>query len=1159
MNKVVVLVALAASLGNLLQGWGNATIAGSLLYIKKEFNLENEPKVEGLIVVMSLVGAAIITTYSGSIADRLGRRSVLMLSSVLYFLSGLIMFWTPNVNVLLLARLLNGFAIGLSVTIVPVYISETSPPEIRGLLNTLPQFTGSCGLFLSYCMVFGMSLRTAPSWRLMLGVLSVPSLFYLAFTVFFLPESPSWLVSQGKTLEAKHVLQKLRGKKDVSGEMALLVKGIGFLEDVKYNVVESTDLTDDHKDATAAMAKSDDNLESPLLLPHETVSITMAPLSESVLKGPRLSELLEPGVRHALIVGIGLQLFQQFSGINGVLYYTPQILEQSGVAVLLSNMGIGSDSTSLLVSGITTLLMLPCIAVTMRLMDISGRRVLLLNTILVMTMALVILIIANIDLKINSVISALLSTVGVVVYICSFVMGFGPIPNILCSEIFSTRVRGLSSAICSLAYWTGDITVTYTFPVLLNSIGLAGVFSVYAVVCIISWVFVFLKVPETKVLVAIAASIGNMLQGWDNATIAGSNLYIKKEFSLESQPTIEGLIVAMSLIGATIITTCSGPMSDRVGRRPMLILSSFLYFLSGLLMLWAPNVYFLLLARLINGFGIGLVVTLVPVYISETAPPEIRGSLNTLPQFSGSGGMFLSYCMVFGMSLMASPSWRLMLGVLSIPSLIYVALTVFFLPESPRWLVSKGKMLEAKHVLQRLRGTDDVEGEMALLVEGLNFGGEISFQEFIIVPGKDVSDDEEDTTKDQLKLISPEDGLHWVAKPVTALQSRQGSMESQGVPLRDTMVTLFDSIHEKCPEHGHVLFSCGSMMNVPEHREQYDEESQKCDEDYAGGTPATTNGEQIGIGGGWQLAYKRTEKEGEDGKIEEEFKRVYLHQEDVTESHRNSLISLPICDIPEDTEYIHAAALVGRSMIHPSEAAPKQPGWSDLFEPGVKHALLVGIGLQILQQFSGISAVLYYSPQILKQAGVGVLISNMGIGPDSASILISALTTFLMLPCIVVAMRLMDNSGRRSLLLTTLPVLIGSLVILVISNVVEMNSVIHAAISTTGVVVYICSFVMGFGPIPNILCSEIFPTRVRGLCIAICSLVFWASNIIVTYTLPLMLNSIGLAGVFSIYAVVCIISLVFVFLKVPETKGMPLEVISEFFAVGAKQQAAKNN
>ncbi|VAH17722.1 unnamed protein product [Triticum turgidum subsp. durum] len=211
------------------------------------------------------------------------------------------------------------------------------------------------------------------------------------------------------------------------------------------------------------------------------------------------------------------------------------------------------------------------------------------------------------------------------------------------------------------------------------------------------------------VLVAIAASIGNLLQGWDNATIAGAVLYIKKEFSLETQPLIEGLIVAMSLIGATVITTFSGAVADAVGRRPLLIASSVLYFVSGLVMLWAPNVYVLLLARLIDGFGIGLAVTLVPLYISETAPTDIRGLLNTLPQFSGSGGMFLSYCMVFTMSLMPQPDWRVMLGVLSIPSLMYFALTVFYLPESPRWLVSKGRMAEAKRVLQGLRGREDVE------------------------------------------------------------------------------------------------------------------------------------------------------------------------------------------------------------------------------------------------------------------------------------------------------------------------------------------------------------------------------------------------------------------------------------------------------------------
>ncbi|PRQ38149.1 putative major facilitator, sugar transporter, major facilitator superfamily [Rosa chinensis] len=239
-------------------------------------------------------------------------------------------------------------------------------------------------------------------------------------------------------------------------------------------------------------------------------------------------------------------------------------------------------------------------------------------------------------------------------------------------------------------------------------------------------------------------------------------------------------------------------------------------------------------------------------------------------------------------------------------------------------------------------------------------------------------------------------------------------------------------------------------------------------------------------------------------------------------------------------------------MVHPSETASKGPIWAALLEPGVKHALFVGIGIQILQQFSGINGVLYYTPQILEEAGVSVLLESFGLSTTSASFLISAFTTLLMLPCIGLAMKLMDITGRRILLLTTLPVLIVSLILLVIANLVTLSSVIEAAISTT-------CLVTAYGPIPNILCSEIFPTRVRGLCIAICALAYWISDIIVTYTLPVLLDSIGLAGIFGIYAVVCVISLVFIYLKVPETKGMPLEVITEFFSVGARQIAAAKN
>ncbi|KAI5319927.1 hypothetical protein L3X38_039635 [Prunus dulcis] len=175
--------------------------------------------------------------------------------------------------------------------------------------------------------------------------------------------------------------------------------------------------------------------------------------------------------------------------------------------------------------------------------------------------------------------------------------------------------------------------------------------------------------------------------------------------------------------------------------------------------------------------------------------------------------------------------------------------------------------------------------------------------------------------------------------------------------------------------------------------------------------------------------------------------------------------------------------------------------------------------MQILQcyGFSGINGVLYYTPQILEQAGVAILLSNLGLSSTSASILVSALTTLLMmLPSIGIAMRLMDTTGRRSLLLTTLPVLTGTLLELSFGQLVHMGSVVNATISTISVVVYFCCFVMGFGPIPNILCSEIFPTCVRGLCIPICALTFWIGD-------------------------------------VPETKRMPLEFTSEFFSVGAKQ------
>ncbi|XP_061341155.1 monosaccharide-sensing protein 3-like [Gastrolobium bilobum] len=703
------------------------------------------------------------------------------------------------------------------------------------------------------------------------------------------------------------------------------------------------------------------------------------------------------------------------------------------------------------------------------------------------------------------------------------------------------------------------------------------------------------------VIVAIAATLGNLLVGWDSSTIAGGMTYIKKEFKLESDPTLEGLIVSMSFLTGTVVTIFSGTVSDMIGRRPMLITSSVMFFFSGLVMLWAPNVLVVLLSRLLDGVAIALSMTLTPLYISEIAPPDIRGLLNTLPQFSCSGGMFVAYILVFCMSLMDSPSWRAMFGVVSIPSVAYFFLAVFYLPESPPWLVSKGRIPEAKKVLQRIRGVEDVSAELALLGEGLNPGGEgTTIEEYIVSPASDLIANKE-AGRDCIKLYGPKQGVSMIAQPVngqgsmisrsTLTLSRQGSIVTQPAALKDPLVNLFGSMHENIPtesvgSRGMLIPKVWSVSSMADHDQSpfgtsdnlhaplLSSQGSVIEKDKAFGSnsgmrsnnnliscnsgevPKNTN-----IGGGWQLVYKSAEGTGGGKKEGGGLQRVYLKADPNAVSRQGSFVSSSGCDLHAGGgEAFPAAALVSRSVLGVKdmkikpEVSPKRTGWGSLLEPGVKRALFVGIGLQVLQQAAGINGFLYYAPQILEQAGVGALLSNLGISATSGSLLVNVFTTFSMLPCIAISMRLMDISGRRSIMLYTIPILIVSLMVLVLRESFHISSTLNAAITAICVVVYESVFCMGFGVIPNILCSEIFPTSVRGICISICSLTYWMCTLIVTSQFPFLLQLLGLTGVFGLFVVGCIISWIFVYLKVPETKGMPLEVIIEFFAIGSKPE-----
>ncbi|KAK1648224.1 hypothetical protein QYE76_066029 [Lolium multiflorum] len=222
-------------------------------------------------------------------------------------------------------------------------------------------------------------------------------------------------------------------------------------------------------------------------------------------------------------------------------------------------------------------------------------------------------------------------------------------------------------------------------------------------------------------------------------------------------------------------------------------------------MLWSPNIYTLLLARLIVGSGSGLVFTCVPIYISETSSPDMRGSLGTT-QFMFIVGIIFSYCMVFWMTLVSSYNWRVMVGSIFAPSIVYFALLVFYLPESPRWLVSDGKISEARISLQWLRGKDDVSGEISLIVDGIN-----------IIPGMGIGGNASSNAQGQSFV-----------RTSTSQFSRYSSLYWH---LSDPLVDLLGSIHENMSETGGVRnnffpafhsFNFVELERMDEYREEDD-------------------------------------------------------------------------------------------------------------------------------------------------------------------------------------------------------------------------------------------------------------------------------------------------------------------------------------------------
>ncbi len=390
------------------------------------------PRMQGVATSAVLVGATLGAAGAGAVSDMFGRRRVILFVGLLFIAGALGSAAAPALSVLLAGRAVVGVAIGIASMLTPLYLSEIAPKERRGGIVSLNQFCITLGILVSYLVDYALAGAT-DNWRWMLGLGAVPGLV-LFLGMLTLPESPRWLAGEGRTEAARAALVRMRRPDEVEPELAEL----------------RTDLRHDGR---------------------------LVPWS-ALLSGP---------ARKPLIVGVALAVFQQVTGINTVLYYAP--------AIFLSA-GLSSASVSILATAGVGLVNVIMTVVAMRLLDVAGRRALLLWGLGGMIVMLLVLA-AGFAFG-NGGWVALMTIPSVAAYVGFFAIGLGPVFWLLISEIFPLAVRGRGMSIASVANWGSNFIVTLVFPPLVAALGTATAFLVFAVLSVAAFVFTWQIVPETN-------------------------------------------------------------------------------------------------------------------------------------------------------------------------------------------------------------------------------------------------------------------------------------------------------------------------------------------------------------------------------------------------------------------------------------------------------------------------------------------------------------------------------------------------------------------------------------------------------------------------------------------------------------------------------------
>ena len=424
----VLTISAVSALAGLLFGYDTGVISGAILFVQEDFHLSTvqEEVVVGAVLLGAMIGAAI----GGRLADRFGRRNVLIQVACLFILGALGTALAPETAWLSTGRVVVGIAIGIASFTAPLYISEISPAHIRGKLVSLNQLMITIGILVSYLADYG--LAGSRGWRWMFGLAAIPAGVLLA-GLLFVPESPRWYVRQRLHEHAREVLAKIRKPLEVDPELA---------------------------EIEASLTQQQGSWR----------------------------ELLSPALRPALAIGIGLAIFQQFTGINTVIYYAPTIFQLAGLAshsaAILATAGVG------VVNVLLTILAL-------ELLDRVGRRPLLLYGLIGMILSLTLLGIGFLTQTPTPAL-AWVSMSCVMAYVACFAISLGPIFWLMIAEIYPLKLRSRAMALATMANWGSNLLVALTFLSLLHVLGRPWTFWLYALIGVLAWIFVLRMVPETK-------------------------------------------------------------------------------------------------------------------------------------------------------------------------------------------------------------------------------------------------------------------------------------------------------------------------------------------------------------------------------------------------------------------------------------------------------------------------------------------------------------------------------------------------------------------------------------------------------------------------------------------------------------------------------------